>query len=58
MDAFWWGGGLPREEMGAKKFGMSFETQENQNFWGGISRDFAGGISPGCPKSLKKKMFV
>ena len=26
-DIFWWGGGLPREGVGAKKFGMSLETQ-------------------------------
>ena len=26
-------GGLPREGVGAKKFGMSFETQANQTFW-------------------------
>ena len=32
-DIFCWGGGLPREGVGAKKFGMSFETQGNQTFW-------------------------
>ena len=26
-DIFGWGGGFPREGVGAKKFGMSFETQ-------------------------------
>ena len=31
-DIFGWGGGLPREGVGAKKFGMSFETQGNQTF--------------------------
>ena len=31
---FRWGGGLPREGVGAKKFGgMYFETQGNQTFW-------------------------
>ena len=32
-------GGLPREGVGAKKHGMSFETQGNQSFW----RDIPGG---------------
>ena len=45
-DIFGWGGGLPREVVGAKKFGMSLETQESQTFWW---------ISRGCPKSLRKK---
>ena len=27
LDIFRWGGGLPREGVGAKKFGMSFQTQ-------------------------------
>ena len=33
-------GGLPREGMGAKKFGMSLETQEKTK----------AGISRGCPR--------
>ena len=33
-----WGGGLPREGVGAKKFGMSFEAQGIQTF----SRDIPG----------------
>ena len=41
-DFFGWGGGLPREGVGAKKFGMSFETQGNQTFWAGYP-----GILPG-----------
>ena len=53
-DIFGRGGGLPREGVGAKKFGMSLETREVQFFFGGISLDFAG-ISQGCPKSLRKK---
>ena len=54
-DIFRWGGGLPREWVGAKKFGMSFETQGIQTFW----RDIPGfgGISWGRPKSLRKKSF-
>ena len=39
--------------VGAKKFGVSFETQGSQTFGGDI-QDFAG-ISRGCPKSLRKK---
>ena len=39
------GGGLPREAVGAKRFGMSLETR--------TSRDLAG-ISRGCPESLRK----
>ena len=31
-DIFRWGGGLPRERVGAKKFGMSPQTQVNQSF--------------------------
>ena len=52
-DIFWWGGGLPREGVGAKKFGMSLENPGNQTFLAGI-RDFAG-ISQKRPKSLRKK---
>ena len=31
-DIFVWGGGLPREGVGAKKIGMSFETQGTRDF--------------------------
>ena len=31
-DIFWWGGGLPREGVGTKKFGMSFEAQGKETF--------------------------
>ena len=31
LDILRWCGGLPRERVGAKKFGMSFETQGNQS---------------------------
>ena len=53
---FGWGGGPPREGVGAKKFGTSFETQANQTF----RRDISGfvGLSRGCPKSLRKKKLV
>ena len=40
LDIFGWGGGLPREGVGAKTFGMSFETQGNQTFW----RDIPGSL--------------
>ena len=45
-------GGLPREGVGAEKFGMSFATQGNPIFWRD-PRIFAR-ISRGCPKSLRK----
>ena len=50
------GRGLPPKGVGAKRFGMPLETRE-VNFFGGISREFAG-ISRGCPKSLRKKKFL
>ena len=53
---FGWGGGLPRERVGAKKFGTSLETQETKLF-GGISRDFAQDF-PGAPEKFEKKTFV
>ena len=55
-DIFRWGGGLPHEGVGAKKFGMPLETREIKLF-GGISRDFAG-ISRGAPEKFEKKKFV
>ena len=48
-DIFGWGGGLPREGLGAKKFGMSFETQGNQTF----GRDVPGFL-PGYPSGIPK----
>ena len=50
-DIFGWGGGLPREGMGAKKFGMSFKAQAqgNQNF----QRDIPGFL-PGYPGGARK----
>ena len=50
------GRGLPHEEVGAKKFGMSLETKEI-NFFGGISRDFAG-ISRRNPENLRKEIVL
>ena len=52
-DIFRWGGGLPREGVGAKKFGMSFETQGNQTF----SRDIPGFCRdiPEAPEKFEKK---
>ena len=55
-DIFRWGRGLPREGVGAKKFGMSLETREIK-LLGGISRDFAA-ISWRRPKSLRKNVCV
>ena len=54
-DIFWWGGGLPREGVGAKKFGMSLETQGIKLFWRdipGFRRDI-----PEAPEKFEKKMF-
>ena len=50
------GGGvvLPREGAGAKKFGVSFQNPGKPNFLTGYPGIF-GGISRGCPKSLRKK---
>ena len=45
---FRWGGGLPRERLGAKKFGHVFETQ-GQTFW----RDIPG-LLPGYPRVPEK----
>ena len=52
-DMMWWGRGLPREGVGAKKFGMSLETREIKLF----GQDIPGfpGVSRPCPKSLRKK---
>ena len=50
---FRWGRGLPREGVGAKKFGMSLETREGELSWRD-SREFAG-ISRWRPKSLSGK---
>ena len=53
-DIFRCGGGLPRERVGAKKFGMSLEIQGNQTFW----RDIPGFL-PGYPGGkFQKHNFV
>ena len=52
-DIFMWVGGLPREGVGAKKFGVSLETKGNQTFWWDIP-GFCW-ISRRCPKSLRKE---
>ena len=52
-DIFGWGGGPPREGVGAKKFGMSFETLGNQPFWRdipGFCRDI-----PAAPEKFENK---
>ena len=56
-DIFGWGGGLPREGVGAKNLGMSFEALGNQSFWRDILGFFAR-ISQGRPKSMGTKKFV
>ena len=55
-DIFGWGGGLPREGVGAKKFGMSFETQGNQTFWRDIPGFCRGFL--GAPEKFEKKVCV
>ena len=54
-DFFGWGRALPREGVGAEKFGMSFETQETKLF----GRDIPGFCRdiPGMPKKFEKKRF-
>ena len=55
-DVFGWGGGLPREGVGAEKFGMSIETREIKLFWPdvpGFCRDI-----PEVPEKFEKKKFV
>ena len=55
-DIFWWGRGLPRERMGAKKFDTSLETREIKLFgWDipGFRRDI-----PGAPEKFEKKRFL
>ena len=57
-DFFRWGRGLRREGVGAKKFGMSFETQETQLFGQdipGFCRDIPGFADE---KFEKKKVWV
>ena len=52
-DIFWWVWGLPREGVGAKKFGMSLETQGIKLFWRdipGFGRDI-----PETPEKFEKK---
>ena len=54
-DIFRWGGGLPREGVGAKKFGMSLEAQGIKLFWRDI-RGFCRDI-PEAPEKFEKIMF-
>ena len=51
-DIFWWGGGLPREGAGAKKFGMSLETQGIKLFWRDIP-GFCRDITAPLPKQQR-----
>ena len=55
-DIFGCGGGLAREWVGAKKFGMALETREIKLFW----RDIPGFCwdIPAVPEKLEKKMSV
>ena len=56
-DIFRCGGDLPREGVGAKKFGMSLETQGKQTFGWENPASFAR-ISRGAPEKFEKTMFV
>ena len=53
-DILQWGGGLPHEGVGAKKFGVSLKAQGKQTFWQDILA-FLPGHPWGRPKSLKEK---
>ena len=55
-DVFWWGGGLPLEGVGAKKFGMSLEIRETKLFGWDIP-GFCWDI-PGAPEKFEEKKFV
>ena len=55
-DIFRWGGGLPREGVGAKKFGASPKTREIK-FFGRDIPEFCRDI-PGVPEIFEKKKFV
>ena len=50
---YWWGGDLPCDGVGAKKFGMSLETRETKLVW----RDIPGFCwdIPVVPEKLEKK---
>ena len=55
-DIFRWGGGLPREGVGAKKFDMSLETREIKLLWRdipGFCRDI-----PEAPEKFEKEKFL
>ena len=43
-DIFRWGGGLPREGVGVKKFGMSLETHGKQTVWRDIPLRFPNAV--------------
>ena len=55
-DIFGWGGGLPRERVGAKKSDTSLEIREIKLF----GRDIPGFCRdiPGLPEKFEKKKFV
>ena len=55
-DIFRWGGSLPRERVGAKKFDTSLETREIKLF----GRDIPGFCRdiPEVPEKFEKKKFV
>ena len=55
-DIFRWGGGLPREGVGAKKFGMPLEPREIKLFLAGYPGILPG--YPGAPEKFEEKKIV
>ena len=55
-DIIRWGMGLPREGVGAKKFGMSLEAREIKFLLAGYPEILPG--YPGMPEKFEKKTFV
>ena len=55
LDIFGWGGGLAREGVGAKQFGMSLETQENKSFLAGYPGTLPRYCSARKVRKQKKK---
>ena len=56
-DIFQWGRGLPREGVGAKKFGMFLETREIKLFGRDVPAKSRWDI-PAAPEKFEKKRFV
>ena len=60
-DTLWWGGDLPREGVGVKKFGsMSLETQGKETVWRDVQGYLLGspGTSGAQNERLRTKRYV